>query len=211
MPVQQPSPTKAAGTSNARSSLAFVVDSESSIRQFISLILQGHSIDTIEFTDGAQLPRSAACRARPTWSSSTSISRCMTPARSVEALGKTDYAGAVQLISNRGSAVLDTVKQAGEQLQTRDAAAAEEAVRDLGDPEDHLRRSSSGNRPIAGDQGRARRGAQATTGSSSGTSRRSTCAGSSLPAPRPSRASATRNTASCCPAASCRAPTKQRC
>ena len=36
--------------------LCFVVDEESSIRHFLSLILQGSGVDTEEFSDGARLP-----------------------------------------------------------------------------------------------------------------------------------------------------------
>ena len=39
--------------------------------------------------------------------------------QSIETLSRSEFAGAVQLISNRGSAVLDTVKQAGELMKIR--------------------------------------------------------------------------------------------
>jgi hypothetical protein len=39
-------------------SLCYVVDEESSIRQFLSLVLHGSGIDTVEFPDGAALRRS---------------------------------------------------------------------------------------------------------------------------------------------------------
>jgi len=47
----QADPTPAPG--ERRSPLAFIIDDEGSIRQFVSLILQGSGVDTIEFTDGA--------------------------------------------------------------------------------------------------------------------------------------------------------------
>ena len=46
-------PDAAAATSERRSALAFIIDEEGSIRQFVSLILQGSGVDTIEFVDGA--------------------------------------------------------------------------------------------------------------------------------------------------------------
>ena len=39
--------------------------------------------------------------------------------QTIEMLSKAGFAGAVQLMSSRGSAVLDTVKQAGEQFKLR--------------------------------------------------------------------------------------------
>ena len=95
--------------------LAFIIDDESSIRQFISLILQGNGIDTIEFVDGAsfrevnaQLPHLVFLNVN--LESQDAVT-------SLEALSKSGFTGAVQLMSNRGSAVLDTVKQAGEQMR----------------------------------------------------------------------------------------------
>ena len=42
--------------------LCYVVDEESSIRQFLSLVLHGSGIDTVEFADGAALRKSAEKR-----------------------------------------------------------------------------------------------------------------------------------------------------
>ena len=36
--------------------LCYLVDEDASIRQFLSLILHGSGIDTVEFADGAALP-----------------------------------------------------------------------------------------------------------------------------------------------------------
>jgi EAL domain-containing protein (putative c-di-GMP-specific phosphodiesterase class I) len=98
--------------------LAFVIDDESSIRQFVSLILQGSGVDTMEFADGAALRK--AQPARPPDLVFLNVSLDVQDAiRSIEALSKAGYAGAVQLMSTRGSAVLDTVRQAGEQRNLR--------------------------------------------------------------------------------------------
>ena len=93
--------------------LAFVVDSESSVRQFISLILQGHGIDTIEFADGASL-RKARFRRAPDLIFLNVNVEVQDAIQSVDALGKAGYTGLVQLISGRGAAVLDTVRQVGQ-------------------------------------------------------------------------------------------------
>src|SRR4051794_29709079 len=79
--------------------LAFIIDDESSIRQFISLILQGNGIDTIEFVDGAsfrevnaQLPHLVFLNVN--LESQDAVT-------SLEALSKSGFTGAVQLMSNR--------------------------------------------------------------------------------------------------------------
>lgn len=101
-----------------RSGFAFVIDDENSIRQFVSLILQGSGVDTMEFADGAGFRK--AHPARPPDLVFLNVSLDVQDAiQSVEALANSGYAGAVQLMSNRGSAVLDTVKQAGEQRKLR--------------------------------------------------------------------------------------------
>ena len=41
-----------AGQSHDRPPMCFIIDEESSIRHFVSLILQGIGIDTMEFADG---------------------------------------------------------------------------------------------------------------------------------------------------------------
>src|SRR5258707_2962939 len=53
--VSTPAKTDAADAvpSERRAPLAIIIDEEGSIRQFVSLILQGSGVDTIEFIDGA--------------------------------------------------------------------------------------------------------------------------------------------------------------
>jgi EAL domain-containing protein (putative c-di-GMP-specific phosphodiesterase class I)/CheY-like chemotaxis protein len=108
MPAEQPSSAKPAA---ARTPLAFVVDNEGSIRQFISLILQGHSVDTIEFADGASL-RAARLPRSPDLIF-LDVNEVHDASQTVDALGKMAYAGCIQLMSARGAAVLDTVRQIG--------------------------------------------------------------------------------------------------
>jgi hypothetical protein len=105
------------GTSAARR-FAFIIDEEGSIRQFVSLILQGSGVDTIEFVDGASFREVPI--ARPPELVFLNVNQEVQDAvASIEALSKSGFSGTVQLMSSRGSAVLDTVKQAGEQMKLR--------------------------------------------------------------------------------------------
>jgi EAL domain-containing protein (putative c-di-GMP-specific phosphodiesterase class I) len=116
-PVQ--SPPDAADAASVRSaealtSLCFVIDSDPSIRHFLSLVLHGAGIDSEEFADGNGV-RAALARCVPdlvfldiTLESAEAIA-------SVVALGNGGYRGQIQLMSNRGSAVLAHVKSIGEQ------------------------------------------------------------------------------------------------
>jgi EAL domain-containing protein (putative c-di-GMP-specific phosphodiesterase class I) len=101
-----------------RGSLAFIIDEESSIRQFVSLILQGQGVDTIEYIDGASFRETAVPRPPDLILLNVNL-EVQDALVSIEALSKTGFTGAVQLMSSRGSAVLDTVKQAGEQMKLR--------------------------------------------------------------------------------------------
>src|SRR3954454_23367320 len=109
-------PDAAAATSERRSALAFIIDEEGSIRQFISLILQGSGVDTIEFVDGASF-RSTPIAQLPDMVFLNVNLEMQDAVASIETLTKAGFTGAVQLISSRGSAVLDNVKQAGEQMK----------------------------------------------------------------------------------------------
>jgi EAL domain-containing protein (putative c-di-GMP-specific phosphodiesterase class I)/CheY-like chemotaxis protein len=94
--------------------LCFVVDEEDSIRHFLSLVLHGSGIDTLEFPDGAAMRKAATTRAPDLIFHNISLESADT-IESVIALGKSDFRGAVQLMSNRGAAVLEHVKSIGEQ------------------------------------------------------------------------------------------------
>ncbi len=110
------SATAAAATSERRSALAFIIDEESSIRQFVSLILQGSGVDTIEFVDGASF-RSTPIARLPDMVFLNVNLEVQDAVASIETLTKAGFTGTVQLMSSRGSAVLDNVKQAGEQMK----------------------------------------------------------------------------------------------
>ena len=94
--------------------ICYVVDEESSIRHFLSLVLHGSGVDTVEFPDGAAMRK--AVESRPPALIFHNIS--LESADAIElvvALGKLRYRGAVQLMSARGAAVLEHVKAIGTQ------------------------------------------------------------------------------------------------
>jgi EAL domain-containing protein (putative c-di-GMP-specific phosphodiesterase class I) len=94
--------------------LCYVVDEEPSIRHFLSLVLHGSGVDTVEFPDGATMRK--AVETRPPALVFHNISLESAEAiESVVALGKLKYRGAVQLMSARGAAVLEHVKAIGAQ------------------------------------------------------------------------------------------------
>ena len=109
-------PDAAGATSERRGALAFIIDEEGSIRQFVSLILQGSGVDTIEFVDGASF-RSTPIARLPEMVFLNVNLEVQDAVASIETLTKAGFTGAVQLMSSRGSAVLDNVKQAGEQMK----------------------------------------------------------------------------------------------
>jgi len=117
------SPTAADGVQPAAGSpplapdgapLCYVVDEESSIRHFLSLVLHGSGVDTVEFPDGAAMRKAIEARAPALVFHNISL-ESTDAIESVVALGKLRYRGAVQLMSARGAAVLEHVKAIGAQ------------------------------------------------------------------------------------------------
>ena len=106
----QPNVTAPSG----KTPLCYVVDSDPSIRHFLSLIMHGAGIDTEELGDGPAL--NAALARRTPDAVFLDI-----PLESAEAigcvvmLGQRGFSGYVQLMSNRGLAVLAHVKSIGDQ------------------------------------------------------------------------------------------------
>lgn len=90
----------------------YVVDEEPSIRHFLSLVLHGSGIDTMEFADGAALRQAIAERLPDLVFHNISIESA-DAIESVVTLGKHGFRGSVQLMSARGAAVLDHVKNIG--------------------------------------------------------------------------------------------------
>ena len=96
----------------------FVVDPDSSIRHFISLIMQGSGIDTQEFTDGAAF-RQALGSLTPNIVFINVPNESEDVQKSMTALGQRAFVGAVQLMSSRPPAVIDPIKATGEQQKLR--------------------------------------------------------------------------------------------
>ena len=111
-------PAATAEAGQERTPLCFIIDEESSIRHFVSLILQGVGIDTMEFADGEAFRAARSPRAPDLIFLNISLD-ASDAIQSIEALGKLGYAGAVQLMSNRGSAVLENLRHIGEQHKLR--------------------------------------------------------------------------------------------
>ena len=94
--------------------LCYVVDEEPSIRHFLSLVLHGAGVDTVEFPDGAAMRKAVEARAPALIFHNISLESA-DAIESVVALGKMRYRGAIQLMSTRGAAVLEHVKGIGAQ------------------------------------------------------------------------------------------------
>ena len=100
----------------ARTPLGYVIDSESSVRSFLTLILQGCSIDAAEYTDSIQFRKSPPTR--PPEIIFLNIGNDAQDAvQTLNVLAKSAYGGPVQLMSSRGTAVLENVKAIGTQLK----------------------------------------------------------------------------------------------
>jgi len=98
----------------SRAPLCYAVDEESSIRHFLSLILHGSGIDTVEFSTGAEM-RAAIEQRMPDLVFHNIAIESADAIESMMVLGARGFAGAVQLMSARGAAVLEHVKGVGEQ------------------------------------------------------------------------------------------------
>ncbi|HVX99718.1 MAG TPA: EAL domain-containing response regulator [Pseudorhodoplanes sp.] len=111
-----PPPPVEAATANppSRTPLCFVIDEEPSMRHFVSLIMQGSGIDTEEFAEGRAV-RAALTRRMPDLIFCNVSLEAGDAIETITALGRRGYGGPVQLMSNRGSAVLENIKSIGEQ------------------------------------------------------------------------------------------------
>lgn len=112
-------PADTAPSAPAANATCFVVDDEPSMRHFLSLVMHGLGVDTVEFADGAAL-RNALQEGTPPALIFHNVSLDAADAiATVVALGKLGFSGAVQLTSNRGGAVLEHVKTAGDQYKLK--------------------------------------------------------------------------------------------
>ncbi len=97
-----------------RTPLCFIIDSDASIRHFLSLIMHGAGVDTVEFADGEGLAAALAKRTPD----AVFINIALESAEAIGCvitLGQRGYSGYVQLMSSRGSAVLAHVTNIGDQ------------------------------------------------------------------------------------------------
>ena len=94
--------------------VCFVVDDQPSIRHFLSLVLHGVGIETEEFADHTSF-RQAMDRRAPALVFLDVGLQSADAIETVADLGKRGYRGFVQLMSTRGSAVLEHVKSIGDQ------------------------------------------------------------------------------------------------
>ena len=92
--------------------LCYVVDEDSSIRHFLSLVLHGSGIDTVEFADGAALQRAMHGRTPDLIFYNIALDSA-DAINSLTALAACGYKGAIQLTSGRGAAVLEHVRATG--------------------------------------------------------------------------------------------------
>ncbi len=109
-----------ANTSGAKSvtPLCLVIDEEPRIRHFLSLILQGAGVDAVEFAVGKMLRIDG--QARPVDIIFLNIGLNTSEATATpNALGRSNYSGAVQLMSTHGLVVLENLKRIGEQHKLR--------------------------------------------------------------------------------------------
>ena len=108
------SPAVPAERDSGRVPICFLLDGDASIRHFLSLVLHGAGLDTEEFADGQSF-RTAIARRSP---DVVFVNIALESTEAIEcivALGRAGYFGFVQLMSGRGSAVLEHVKIVGEQ------------------------------------------------------------------------------------------------
>src|ERR1700729_1282260 len=99
---------------SARPQLCFVIDGDASIRQFLSLVLQGSGIDTEEFADSHAL-RAALAQRMPDIVFLDVRAETSEAAECLAALGAAGYRGPVQLTLSRGAKHLTQIQTIGKQ------------------------------------------------------------------------------------------------
>jgi EAL domain-containing protein (putative c-di-GMP-specific phosphodiesterase class I)/CheY-like chemotaxis protein len=116
-PAQSPSaapPEPPHAAAPARAPLCLVIDSDPSIRHFLSLIMHGAGLDTEELADWQGLGTALERRTPDAVFLDIPLESAEAIACVVD-LGKRGYSGYVQLLSSRGLAVLSHVKGIGDQ------------------------------------------------------------------------------------------------
>ena len=100
-----------AGGAGERSPICYIVDGEDKNRHFMSLVLQGYGIETGLFAN-AQALQQGLGRKTPDLIFLDVPIEAAKAVDAVHALGQQKYRGALQLMSARGAAVVESVKQA---------------------------------------------------------------------------------------------------
>jgi len=97
-----------------RPPLAVIIDTDNSIRQFISLMLHGNGVNALEFVSGSAFRKAQPARSPDLLFLDVNI-EIQDAMQTIDALGKAGFKGALQLMTGRGGAVLETaVKAAGQ-------------------------------------------------------------------------------------------------
>ena len=86
--------------------VSFVVDEDSSIRHFVSLIMQGSGIDTQEFADGVAFRKAIETLTANIVFINVPLNTDDAQ-KSLLALSKSGFRGAVQLMTSRSTVLLD--------------------------------------------------------------------------------------------------------
>jgi EAL domain-containing protein (putative c-di-GMP-specific phosphodiesterase class I) len=138
-PAAQPAATVEAPLAPTAAPLCYIVDEDASIRQFLSLVLHGVGIDSVEFAYSTALRQAAADRLPDLILLNISLDSADAFEAMAE-LGARSFRGAVQITSSRGAAVLEHAKNIGTRHKLRmlpvlkkpyDAEAIVKITRDL--------------------------------------------------------------------------------
>jgi EAL domain-containing protein (putative c-di-GMP-specific phosphodiesterase class I) len=139
MPESSISPSSADAIVDAMTPLCLVCDEESSIRHFLSLILQGKSVDAEEYVDGCAMRRAISGKPADLIFIDVPLDTADLT-ETIDALSHAGYRGAIQLMSHRGAAVMDRGRTIGQQKNLRmlpplkkpfDATAVQKILLDL--------------------------------------------------------------------------------
>jgi EAL domain-containing protein (putative c-di-GMP-specific phosphodiesterase class I) len=140
MPDQAKSPVDDSNAVvDARTPRCLICDEDSSIRHFLSLIMQSSGVDAEEYADGPSLRRALAAKTPDLVFINVTLDTS-DPSETMRALGKAGFTGAVQLMSSRGTTLMDRVHAVGGQNKLNvlphlkkpfDTAAIQKIVQDL--------------------------------------------------------------------------------
>lgn len=139
MPEASISPSSTDAIVDAMTPLCLVCDEESSIRHFLSLIMQGKSVDAEEYVDGSAMRRAISGKPADLIFIDVPLD-ASDVLETIDALSQAGYRGAIQLMGSRGAAVMERVRTIGEQKNLRmlpplkkpfDAATVHKTLLDL--------------------------------------------------------------------------------